>query len=388
MKKFSVAVIGSNCITKRLEAQLKQAGSRKLPIACHLFSEASTFSAEQIIEADNVDIVIVCEEQVMQAYEMSRKALELGKHVVINNVTMLAAHGEKLWRLAVDKNLHLRFEAVALGAAPIFESLSNHFKGQEIKHIYGTLSSTCNYALMRMKDKGDNLTDALSDAIELGYAEKDPNIDLSGKNSLYKIALMHSLAYGNWPDVSKQSIQGLEGLEPVDIQLCQKMARNIKLLASTDGEKLSVSPTLFEEYSQLGNTTGTLSGVVVESTEAGPVFMCGHSADSESIASALISDCLKIANGQKPWALGESDTKQEKAEKRSQYYIRVLEKDSEAILKANHIHIVDEQHVQNSQGLHMAYIVETGMPKNELKSFLTHQNFEGGFYFMNVFKDD
>lgn len=400
MKKFGIGILGSSKIVKLLAEQIQHREEQGDPVHFvalatsssnlsknSLFSDLNmALSSDEIIEASTVDIVVVCTEGVMQAYDETRKALEYGKHVVTNNMTMLAAHGEKLWRLAEDKNVHLRFEACAMGAVPVFENIFTHFKGQDIKRIYGTLSATCNYALMRMKDNGDKLVDALSDAVELGYAEKDPNLDVSGKDSLFKMALLHTSAFGEWLNVGQKPADSLEGLEVIDIQFCQKLAMNIKLLAQSNGHDITVSPTLFEEYTQIGNTSGTLTGLVIESTESGPVFFCGHAADYDSIASALLSDSMKIAFGHKPWKM----TKQKPINtpsKMQTYYIRVVEEDSDKILNANHLHILNSQNLQNQGGNHIAYIVETGMPKNELSNFLKHGNFNQSHYLMNVFKD-
>lgn len=385
MKKIGIGIIGDTKIATYAATQITQQESKCENI--HLIAVEENGNADEIIDADTVEALIICTEPVMKAYDYARKALELGKSVVTNNASMLAAHGEKLWRLAEDKNVHLRFEACSMGAVPIFESLMTHFKGHQIQRIYGSLSATCNYALMRMKDKGDNLVNALSDASELGYSERDPNLDLSGKDSLFRIALLHTAAFGNWLDVGSQKVEGLEGLENIDIQLCQKLAANIKLLAASNGEKITVSPTLFEEYSQLGNTTGTLSGLVVESEETGPVFFCGHTADKESIASALTSDCQKIASGHKPWRLPKPSKVEVNKQDLQRFYIRVTEEDSEKILSANHLHVIDEQNLQNKDGSFIAYIVETGMPKNELVNFLKHNHFKHDYYLMNFFKE-
>lgn len=399
MKKYGIGIVGETKIAKILAKQLQeheQQGQNLHFVALGVELDSgsepykdikTTANIDELIESDMVDIVVICEEQVMKAYEHARKSLELGKHVVTNHSTMLAAHGQKLWRLADDKNVHLRFEACAMGAVPIFDNLMNHFSAQKINRIYGMLNITCNYALMRMKNKGDNLNVALNDAVELGYAEKDPNMDISGKDSLFKIALLHTAAFGTWVDVGSKKVESLEGLEPVDIQFCQKFSANVKLLASSNGEEVIVAPTLFEEYAQIGNTTGTLSGLVVESENTGAIFFCGHAADKDGISSALASDCLNIAKGQKVWSLKNTVARETEKPGLKRYYIRIAQDDSEKITSANHLHVIDEQHIKNKNGSFVAYIVETGMPKTELSNFLKHSHFKESYYLMNVFKE-
>jgi hypothetical protein len=188
-------------------------------------------------------------------------------------------------------------------------------------------------------------------------------------------------------DVGHTKVDSLEGFEPIDVQFCQKFSANVKLLAQSNGQEITVSPTLFEEYAQIGNTTGTLSGLVVESESTGAVYFCGHASDKDAIASALMSDCLNIASGQKTWSLKKPIHAENHPPALARYYVRVLEEDSQKIYAANHLHVLEEQFIQNKKGSFMAYILETGMPKMELSNFLKHNNFNPKHYLMNVFKE-
>tara|TARA_R110000868_G_scaffold218576_2_gene469285 strand:+ start:206629 stop:207825 length:1197 start_codon:yes stop_codon:yes gene_type:complete len=339
-----------------------------------------------VIESNQIDTIVVCTESVNNAFELIRAALEKGKNVVTNNQTVVAIHGQKLWRLAEDKGVHLRFESTLLGAVPIIESIFNGFGGAKIDRVYGVLNSTCNYSLMRMKDTGCTLASALEDAVELGYAEPDPELDVSGKDSLYKLALLSVSAFGEWPDLSKQKVYSLKGIEPVDIQLAQKFGCNIKMLSMATKRGMTVQPTLFEEFSQLGNTNGTLTGVVVESDMTGPVFMVGHGSDDESIASALLSDTIAIANGRKPYALRQKAGLYT-APNLSRYYVRVPVEGCDKIVKANHVQVIYENTTQNKTGAYAAYIVETGLQRHELEEFVADAELVTSTCVFNVFQN-
>lgn len=389
-----LGVIGEGKLLKQLTSQLEQeavCSHLKLMASLALDESADTGAAshdvDDVINSDAVDIVVVATARVMPAYDMCRQALEMGKHVVTNNATMLAAHGEKLWRLAADKNVHLRFEAAVLGGAPILDGLFNHFQTQGVHRVYGSINVTSNYALMRMKDNDDTFADALSDAAELGYAEKDPYVDVTGKDSLYRFSLLHLAAFGRWCNLSAQRVMGIEGVKDVDIKLAQKLGCNIKLLAQTDGSAVTVAPALLEEYAQIGNLSGTLAGVVVESSNTGPVFSCAHAADDAGVASAMVGDCIKISQGQRPWKLVERNVTTPEKDQYKRYFLRSSEEDAKVVAVSNHFQLIEECFVTLKGQNHKGCVFETSMPKNELIQFFEHDNMQSEYYLMDVFKE-
>ncbi|MFT7143985.1 MAG: hypothetical protein ACI8QY_000032 [bacterium] len=223
----------------------------------------------------------------------------------------------------------------------------------------------------------------MSDAIELNYTEEDSDHDITGKDSLYKLAILKATAFGEWGDITKTKITGIKGVEPIDIQLAQKFGCNIKLVASATANTISVAPTLLEEFSQLGNTNGTLTGVIVESEHAGPVFMAGHGNDKDAVASALMSDAVSISLGKRLLKL------RPKApaiieDKLSRFYLRLPVEGRDKIVKASHVRIIEEKYHESHNGSYIAYFVETGMKRHELAEFASGDDYVTNTCVLNI----
>lgn len=381
MKQMNVGILGLTQVSKVFAEQLLKSSkeeSFKINLSCITDKYAQAYkpenvvwgsSEDEIILASNIDIVVICTTGLNNAYIQARNALEAGKNVVTNNQTLIAVHGQKLWRLAQDKAVHLRFEAAVLGGVPVVDSLFNSYGGSKISRVTGVLNSTCNYVLMRMKDMGCTMQEALSDACELNYTEEDPELDVSGKDSLYKLAILKTAAFGEWNDITKKNVVGIKGIEQIDIKLAQKFGCNIKLLGTATANSISVAPTLLEEVSQLGNTNGTLTGVIVDSNNIGPVFMSGHGSDEQAIASALMSDITAIAT-QKNLLVLRPQTAAYVSNHLSRYYVRVPEDCGEKIKQAKHIQIIEQKSLHTNEINYDAYIVETGLKREELTEFI------------------
>ena len=54
------------------------------------------------------------------------------------------------------------------------------------------MNGTTNYILTRMFEQGASFDDALKEAQEKGYAEKDPTADVEGFDALRKICILAS----------------------------------------------------------------------------------------------------------------------------------------------------------------------------------------------------
>ena len=60
-----------------------------------------------------------------------------------------------------------------------------------------------------MKQDGSEFADALKEAQELGFAERDPSADIEGYDACRKIAILSSLAYGGQVDYEDIYTEGI-----------------------------------------------------------------------------------------------------------------------------------------------------------------------------------
>ena len=59
----------------------------------------------------------------------------------------------------------------------------------------------------------------MKDAQQRGFAEAEPDLDISGMDAAQKLSLLAALAFGAQPDVSQISVTGIEAITDQDISL-------------------------------------------------------------------------------------------------------------------------------------------------------------------------
>ncbi|MEI3525709.1 MAG: hypothetical protein V8Q27_05920 [Eubacteriales bacterium] len=82
------------------------------------------------------------------------------------------------------------------GGIPIIRSLCRPVYRRRNRGDQRILNGTTNYILTNMTYHGANFDDALKDAQEKGYAERNPEADVEGHDACRKIAILTSLVSG------------------------------------------------------------------------------------------------------------------------------------------------------------------------------------------------
>jgi len=226
-------------------------------------------------------------------------ALQSGKHVITANKALLAKHGAELFPLAAKHDRFLLFEAAVGGGIPIVKTLQEGLVGNDIDGLACIINGTCNYILTQMTRNKESFDDALAEAQRLGYAEANPGFDIDGMDSLHKVALLASMAYGHYVDYRKLSVEGIRNVSALDIQMADEMGYVVKLLGvvSQDHNRVlaAVYPALLERSHQLASVNGVLNGVYLKTSAAGPQLFTGAGAGRRPTASAVISDLVSLA---------------------------------------------------------------------------------------------
>ena len=88
------------------------------------------------------------------------------------------------------------FEASVAGGIPLIRPLRESLAGERIRRVTGIVNGTTNYVLTRMTEERCSFADALAEAQELGYAERDPTADVEGFDAAAKAAIIASIAFG------------------------------------------------------------------------------------------------------------------------------------------------------------------------------------------------
>ena len=83
---------------------------------------------------------------------------------------------------------------------------------------------------MGMAREGADFDAVLADAQRLGYAEANPSLDIDGFDTAHKICILASLAYGVSVPLADVKVEGIRGLDLVDVKYADELGYVIKLL--------------------------------------------------------------------------------------------------------------------------------------------------------------
>lgn len=252
-----------------------------------------------ILNDPDVQIVVEVMGGVEPAYTFVKKSLQAGKSVCTSNKELVAAHGSELLAIAREKNINFLFEASCGGGIPIIRPLNSSLTADEIDEITGILNGTTNYILSKMIDEGSEFEDALKEAQEKGYAERNPEADVEGHDACRKIAILSSLAFGNQVDYQDIYTEGITKITATDIQYVKSMGKTIKLLASSKKEGDSfyamVAPFILDNGQPLYSVNGVFNAIFVHGNVLGDVMFYGSGAGKLPTASAVVSDVVDAA---------------------------------------------------------------------------------------------
>ena len=253
------------------------------------------------IIAQDPEISIVVESMggVEPAYTFVNAMLEAGKSVTTSNKALVAVHGSKLIAAAKAHNVNFMFEASVGGGIPIIRALNSCLTADRIEEINGIVNGTTNYMMTRMAEDGCSFEEALKDAQDKGFAEKDPTADIEGHDAGRKIAILTSLIAGQQVDFEDIYTEGISKITATDILYAKKMGRVIKLLATSrqvgDTYAVMVAPFLLPEDHPLYTVNGVFNAVFVRGNMLGDAMFYGSGAGKLPTASAVVADVVELA---------------------------------------------------------------------------------------------
>lgn len=263
---------------------------------------------EGLMNDPSIDIVM----ELVGGYEFAKRvileAIGKGKHVVTANKALLAVHGEEVFAAAHRAGVDVGFEASVGGGIPILRSLTEGLVANHCSSIVGILNGTSNYILTQMKREGQEFQDALAQAQAAGYAEADPTFDIEGIDTVHKLAIMVSLAYGSPVNVKDIYTEGIQRLTALDIRYASELGMTVKLLGVAkcrEGEiEARVHPTMIDHTAPLAQVHGVYNAIHVVGDAVGDVMFYGQGAGSLPTGSAVVSDVIDIARNIRKQAYG------------------------------------------------------------------------------------
>ena len=255
---------------------------------------------DTILNDSEVKIVVEVMGGTEPAYSFVKRALLKGKSVVTSNKELVAKHGAELIDIAKEKDLNFMFEASVGGGIPIIRPLNQSLTADEIVEITGILNGTTNYILTKMSEEGIGFDEALKDAQNLGYAERNPSADVEGHDACRKIAILSSLAYGMQVDFEDIYTEGITAITDIDIKYAKALNARIKLFASSIRDKdesvyAMVAPMMIRANHPLYSVNDVFNGIYVRGNIIGDVMFYGSGAGKLPTASAVVADVVDAA---------------------------------------------------------------------------------------------
>lgn len=253
-----------------------------------------------IVNDPEIKVIVEVVGGIEPAYDLIKKAIENGKHVVTANKELLAKHGEELFSYAEKHNKVVLYEAAIAGGIPIIMPIKTILAGNKISKIAAILNGTTNYILTKMDIEGASYENVLKEAQELGYAEADPTGDVEGFDTAYKIATLSTIAFNQRINVGNIYREGISKIRAEDMKYASEFGFRIKLIALAQIDKngladVRVHPMLVKKTKSLAHIDYVTNAVMIEGHPVGEIMFSGPGAGEFPTASSVVGDILAIA---------------------------------------------------------------------------------------------
>ena len=276
--------------------------TRKRPV--DLDESVLTRDAAEVVADPDVDVVVEVIGGIEPARELILAAMAAGKPVITANKELLANHGAELYAAASAAGVDLLFEAAVAGGIPILRPLRESLAGEDVRRIMGIVNGTTNFILTRMSEQGTSYGEALAEAQELGYAERDPTADVEGFDAGAKAAILASLAFGAKVVAGDVYHEGISNISATDIEFAARLGYVIKLLAvaelvsvhgGPDEVAVRVHPAMVPLSHPLAGVRDSFNAVFVEGAAVGDLMFYGRGAGGDPTGSAVLGDLIDAA---------------------------------------------------------------------------------------------
>lgn len=286
----------------------------------------------KVIEQDEeVQIVVEAMGGLNPAYPFVKACLLAGKHVATSNKALVAAYGTELLAVAREKGVNFLFEASVGGGIPIIRPMYRCLMGERIEEITGILNGTTNFILTKMDKEGESFENALKEAQNLGYAERNPEADVEGHDTCRKIAILTAMATGREVDYEDIYTEGITRITDIDFKYAEKMGTSVKLFGTSrikDGKvNAFVAPVMIQKNNPLYSVNDVFNGIMVKGNMLGVSMFYGSGAGKLPTASAVVADIIEAAqnldhNLNIGWS-GEKQAIESMDQARFRYFVRV-----------------------------------------------------------------
>ena len=286
--------VGMDVVVKKI-ADLDIKSDRGVEVHSSLFTK----EAMDLIDDPDIDIIVELIGGTTKAKEYILKAIERGKNVVTANKALLAECGKEIFEAAERYGIGLAFEASVGAGIPIIGALKGGLSANRIRTILGILNGTSNFILTKMAKEGLSYTQAVQDAVNLGFAEDPPTLDVDGTDAAHKLAVLLSINFGTTAPFEDIYREGIDSLTPDDIRFAREFGYSIKLLAIArmldDRLEARVHPAMIPKTHILANVNFEYNAIYIDGDFVGPNLYYGLGAGKNSTGSAVAADIMDLS---------------------------------------------------------------------------------------------
>jgi homoserine dehydrogenase len=267
------------------------------PRPAELDKSLLTADSMKLVNDPQVDILVEAIGGIHPALDYILAAIEQGKSVVTSNKELMAKHGSEILEAAERKKVDVCFEASVAGGIPILHALKEPLSGNQINEVVGILNGTTNYILTKMTLEGKEFAEALKEAQELGYAEKDPSDDIEGHDAAYKLCILASVAYASRIGFVDVYREGISAVTKADIAYADELGFVVKLLAiarDTGGNRLElrVHPAFLPKRHPLAGVNDVFNAIFLRGDAMNDIMFFGRGAGALPTGSAVVGDII------------------------------------------------------------------------------------------------
>ncbi|MFA6946065.1 MAG: homoserine dehydrogenase [Pedobacter sp.] len=298
---FGVVGQGLNDIisTKDLNIEIRKIAIKNPDKERSLPKELFTCNPNDILNDPEINTVIELINDADAAYDIVSRALKSGKNVVSANKKMIAEHLDELVALQEEYGTSLLYEGAVCGSIPIIRNLEEYYDNELLHSISGIFNGSSNFILSKIANEGLEYADALKQAQELGFAEKDPILDVGGYDPKYKLVIAAAHAYGVFVRPEEVLNIGIQNFSAADLHFAQEHQLKIKLVPTAkklDDKELAlyVIPKLVPKSDFLYNVENEYNAVSVKAAFADQQLFYGKGAGGHPTGSAVLSDVAAL----------------------------------------------------------------------------------------------
>lgn len=300
---FGFGVVGQGLhdiiSTKDLNIEIRKIAIKNPEKARSLPDELFTTEANDILNDNEINTVIELINDADAAFHIVSTALKSGKNVVSANKKMIAEHLDHLVALQQEFGTSLLYEGSVCGSIPIIRNLEEYYDNELLHSICGIFNGSSNYILSKIANEGLEYASALKQAQDLGFAEKDPILDVGGYDAKYKLIIAAAHAYGLFVQPEEVLNIGIQNFSVSDLHFAEEHKLKIKLVPTAkklDDKELAlyVIPKLVPQSDFLYNVENEYNAVSVKAAFADQQLFYGKGAGGHPTGSAVLSDIAAL----------------------------------------------------------------------------------------------